>query len=510
MRHIVDMNGRGERRGRVADSTMIRACAAGALTLLALVVLGAAPVRAAGVPALSEISEIAIHTSSGTWAFTNTHDETIRHLGGAFVRSDAAVLRDANVQRLLDALARPDTSTIPAARMGFDRAYLLANLDEAEAYLGDAISIPGARATFDAMFLDAAAMQQWFVQSSFPVWAWEKKPPPDDKKPRWIFRTSSPRFDRRVEVKVTAARGSVTITASSNLPFMLPVTIDDGGKERKSMDPAIPRALAALMSDSAMLGGRLSSANAYIQWADVVANSKAVSTAIQRDAVDADGAARIAKAAGLSIEYIVLKDPQKWPDIEDSLYDPNVVPFAGSVNSAAGWSGWAGDPALPTVKYTMGGVRSSPAYLEVLLRPVAEAFHAARLATWLTTALAATPRASADLQSADRQTIDGYVSALRTLGKTRAAQLLERNERHATLLTVRDGAATGVTKWLLLANGETILLDFDEGARFAFGTKWYRSLPRAAKNAQFAAVGVLVAPDGKVDRTPPAEPIIVL
>jgi hypothetical protein len=483
---------------------------AGALTVLALAFLAAAPVLAAGVPEISEISEITIHTTFGTWVSKNDHDETIRHIDGAFVRSDAAVLRDADVQRVLDALARPNASTVLPGRMGFDRAYLLANLDEAEAFLGDALSLPAARATFDARFLDSAAMQQWFVQSSFPVWAWETKPPPDDKKPRMVFVTSSPRFDRHVEVKIAAARRSITVTTTSNLPFMLPLTINDGGKERESLDPAISRALASLMSDSAMFGERLSSANAYWQWASAVASTQAVSMAIQRDAVNAADAARIAKAAGLSMEYDILKDPQKWPDLDASPYDSMVMPYAGSMNSAAAWAGWAADPALPKLKYTMGGIRSSPAYFEMLLRPVGEAFHAVRLATWLTTALAANPHASAELRSIDRRTLDGYVSALYTLGKDRVAQMLQQNERSAARLTVDDGTPSGSTTWLLLGNGDTILLGFDDGAKFAFGTKWYRSFPRAAKNARFAAVGVLIDPHGNVDRSPYEQPITIL
>ncbi len=481
----------------------------GAVTVLALACPTAAPVLAAGVPVISEISEITIHTTSGTWAFTNASDETIRHLDGAFVRSDAAVLRDADVQRLLDALARPNASTVSPARTGFDRAYLLTNLDDAEAFLREAVSLPAARATFDAMFLDSAAMQQWFVRNSYPERVWEKRPPRDAKQSVFTAYSTAPMFNRHLEVEIAAAR-RITITTNSDLPFMLPLTINDGGKERESWDPAISRALASLMSDSAMLGGRLSSANAYWEWSSAVANTKAVSTAIERDAVDADGAARIAKAAGLSIEYDVGKDPQKWPDLDASRYDSNILPFAGSVNSAAAWTGWVADPALPQLKYTMGGIRSSPAYLEVLLRPVGEAFHAVRLATWLTRALAANPNASAELRSIDRQTLNGYVSALYTLGKDRVAQVLQQNGRSAVRLTVDDGTSSGSTKWLLLGNGDTILLDFDDGAKFAFGKRWYRSFPRAATNAQFAAAGVLIDPNGSIDHSPYVKPIVVL
>ncbi len=88
--------------------------------------------------------------------------------------------------------------------------------------------------------------------------------------------------------------------------------------------------------------------------------------------------------------------------------------------------------------------------------------------------------------------------------------MLQQNERSAVSATVHDGPSSGSTKWLRLGNGDTILLDFDDGATFAFGTKWYRSFPRAATNARFAAVGVLINPDGSVDHSPYVQPAVVL
>ena len=479
------------------------------LGLVALLCLTAVPARADGIPRISEITEITIHLSAGNWAFSDSSDETIRRGGGAFVRSDAVVLRDADVQKLLDALAAPAASTVSPARTGFDRAYLQAHLDDAEGFLGAAVSIPAARAKFDSLFLDSAAMQQWFVQASYPTAVLPKKPVAGGPQNlRVIGRTTSPRIDYKAEVTIVAPRERITVTTSSPNAFMLPFTIGDGRTERRSWDPAISRAIVSLLPDGAILSRHLTASNAYIEWARAVANTQSVSTAIERDAVDAQGAARIAKAAGLSIEYDVGKDPARWRTPDDYTYDPRVTPFAG-IDSAASWTGWAGDPGLPAVKFTMGGIRSSALELEMLLKPVSAAFRAIRLAKWIPAALAANPGATAEMRTIDRTTLNNYVWALQILDKPRAAQVLEQNLASAVSVEFNRGSP-GSSTWLLLQNGETILLDFDDGATFAFGAKWYRALPRRTTKSDYGVAGVLVDPDGKLDLSPYKAPVPIM
>jgi hypothetical protein len=471
--------------------------------------LAAAPARASGMPRIADVTEITIHTSVGTWASSASYDVTIRHGDGSFVRSDAAVLRNEDVQRLLDALAWPNASTVSPERTGFDRAYLLARLDSAEKFLGAAVSLPAARALFDSSFLDSAAMQRWFVRTSYPERVWADKPAVQDPKRLIVIgHTTSPRFDYLAKVDVVGPHHHVVITGRSDRPFMLPLTIADGGTERQSWDPAISRAIVALMPDGAMLSEHLSASNAYVRWASAVANRESVSRAIERDGVDATTAARIAKAAGLTIDYKVGTDPPQWPPLDAFTYSPMVMPF-GDIRSAAAWTGSAGDPALPAVRYAMGGIRSSPLELEMLLRQAGDAFHAVHEAKWLAAALVKEPHARAELEAIDQAALDRDIAALKTLDKARAAQVLEENSSSAVSLTI-DAGASGSTDWLLLGNGAMILMDFGTDASFGFGEKWYRALPPRPKNRDAGPAGVLLTPDGTIDPSAYRPPVPIM
>jgi hypothetical protein len=115
------------------------------------------------------------------------------------------------------------------------------------------------------------------------------------------------------------------------------------------------------------------------------------------------------------------------------------------------------------------------------------------LAKWLIAALAKSPSARVTI---DRTDAAQYVTELQSHGNNRAATLLGSLERTAVQLTIVGDNVGAGSRWLLLGNGDAILLDYQRGVTFPFGAAWFATLPRMTMDDRPGFMGVLVHPDG--------------
>lgn len=442
---------------------------------------------AAGL-SLADVASIKIDTSVVGDLGVSTYSETIGHAEGAFVRTDASLVRNDAVAQLVNALNRPPSAAIPFERMGFTRASLRERLDDADAYIGAAVSIPSARTAFESLFLDNVAMENWLVRSERHCTRFKENPAA-------CFRIGAGDFAPSLNATIALRHGkTIKIASASQDPFMLPFSITDASGTHVSSDPGLARAIAGLMPKDALLSGQLAATGVPLEWAYALSQTKAVALAIEREAISPATARDIADRRGLLLTYTVTPNPKQWPAADDDHIVGNMANGPAALQSAAAWSGFATQKNQPRARFMMGGVRSSATAFETLLLPAHDAFAALHAATWLSRGLTANPSLTVEL-SPDTPETASYVTTLREHGRSTIAQILAASRHSALLLTLADGAGHS-SRWFLLPDGSTILLDFQDGISFPNGVEWYRSLPKLRPDGYSGNVGIMLNPDG--------------
>lgn len=420
-----------------------------------LLLLSAAPSVALSPSDVTSITidEYVIGNTAGEPGETKV---TITSRSGAFVRDDGTVVPAAQVQALLDALALPPITSFEFSRTGIDRAWLQSRLAAAQAALGPAISLPAARSAFDAMYLNPAAMQQWMDSAAYK------------KANELTLGTPTMRNSR---VTVVAGTRTIELAESGEIgPYLVPFEIAEGADKSFTYDPAISRALAALLPQGATNRTLLLADALPSRWAEQVAGSASVSAAIAREAVSQPEMQSIAASLGLTLYAMILGDQSSW-------------------------QGFAARTSLPRMHYRFNEKRASAAaFRQELLEARATIDRVARV-PWLETGLKRDPQ---DVRiGRDSKLNEGAVAAFRFMGRTQAADALARSGPDTPFVTIHPGG--DYSRWLLLSNGDMVLLDFSGHAAFPFGRQWYLNQPQVVgPNPDEYLSGVIVHPNAAV------------
>ena len=381
---------------------------------------------------------------------------TVTSRNGAFVRDDGTVVPVEQVEALLDALALPPITSFAFSRTGIDRAWLQSRLASAEGALGPAISLPAARSAFDAMYLNPSAMQQWMDSPAYK------------KANELTLGTPTMRNSR---ITVVAGARTIEVAESGEIgPYLVPFTITEGANNTYTYDPAISRAVAALLPQGATNRAMLLADALPSRWAEQVAESAGVSAAIARTAVSQPEMQSIAASLGLTLYAMILGDQSSW-------------------------QGLVARTSLPRLHYAFKEKRTSTlAFRTELLEARATIDRVARV-PWLEAGFKREPQ---DVRiGRDRKLNEGAIAAFRYMGRTQAADALARSGPDTPFVTIHPGG--DYSRWLLLSNGDMVLLDFSGHAAFPFGRQWYINQPQVVgPNPDEYLAGVIVHPSATV------------
>jgi hypothetical protein len=114
-------------------------------------------------------------------------------------------------------------------------------------------------------------------------------------------------------------------------------------------------------------------------------------------------------------------------------------------------------------------------------------------ATWIVSALAKHPTARITIDPVPQNEANDYVATLQNNGAARLSQILGADEERVFLLRMSDGQG-GQSRWYLLADGTSILLD-QTAMAFPFTAQEYAAIPKLF-SGQFGNLGAYVNTDG--------------
>ena len=381
---------------------------------------------------------------------------TISAHDGSFVRDNGTPVAPAQVQALLDALARPPVTSFDFSRTGIDRAWLQAQRAAAETALGPATSLPAVRAAFDAMYTDPAQMQRWMESPAY-------------KKSNEI--TLGMPTMRNSRITVVAGSRTIEIAESGQIgPYLVPFDIREGSAETYTYDPSIAKAVGMLLPPGATNRPQLLAVDLPSRWAGEVADSAAVSSAIARDAASPAEMQSIASSLGLTL-YATISGDQ------------------------ASWQGFVARASQPRMHYVFKEKRSSASALRSELLDARATIDRVARIPWLAAGLKREPQ---DVRiGRDPQLVAGAAQAFRSLRQPQAADATARSGPSTPFVTVSPGG--DYSRWLLLANGDMVLLDFSGHAAFPFGRQWFLNLPQVVgPNPDEYLAGVIVHPNASL------------
>lgn len=203
----------------------------------------------------NDVVSIAIETAWGGLGTPQTYRTTIRRDGNGFVRDDGTPVDATLVASFTESLSGPHPESVVAADVGLTTDLLKSQIGQAESCLGDTRSVNAVRSAFEQQYYDEPAIAQW-LRKDYQTMHTDDYP------------------SLSVDLKTTSE--TIVVKSDSQHLFMLPFTIDRGGRQTRVFDPRIPHALAALLPPKAANKSRLENQSLLSTWAYAICTSDAV------------------------------------------------------------------------------------------------------------------------------------------------------------------------------------------------------------------------------------------